>query len=101
MPTALRSSFDGTLYTVGAPAGGSTVLTDQELRHADLGDARLNRRLRAIADALTERPTAPIPEACAGAADQAYRFFDNPRATPGAIRDAHYADARARAADAA
>ncbi len=72
------------------------MLTDHELRHADLGDRRLNARLRAIADALTDRPTAPLPEACAGAVDQTYRFFDNPRVTPDRIRAAHYADTAAR-----
>jgi hypothetical protein len=72
------------------------MLTDLELQQTDLGDVRLNRRLRAIVDACTTHPTAPLPEACGASLDQTYRFFDNPRVTPDAIRQAHYADTRDR-----
>ena len=67
-----------------------------ELRQADLGDARLNRRLRLLVDAFTAKPTAPIPEACAGMVDQAYRFFDNSALEPPDIRSAHFADTAQR-----
>src|SRR5262245_31792351 len=72
------------------------MLPERELRQADLGDARLDRRLRRLVDAFTAKPTAPIPEACAGMVDQAYRFFDNDNVAPDDIRQAHYADTVAR-----
>src|SRR5690348_11619555 len=72
------------------------MLFEKELTRADLGDARLNHRLRLLADAFTAQPTAPIPQACAAMADTAYRFFDNPNVRPDDIRAAHYADTLAR-----
>lgn len=71
-------------------------MTETELLHADLGDARLNARLRTLVDAFTARPAASIPEACADAVDQTDRFFANPGVRADAIRAAHYADTTAR-----
>jgi hypothetical protein len=64
---------------------------EDELRHADLGDARLNRRLvRLVAD-LAAHPAAPVPLACASwpATKAAYRFWDNDRVHVHGILDAH------------
>jgi hypothetical protein len=71
-------------------------MTETELLQANLGDARLNARLRTIVDAFTARPAASIPEACSDAVDQTYRFFANPSVRPDAIRAAQYADATTR-----
>jgi hypothetical protein len=62
-----------------------------ELRHVDLGDLRLNRRLVKLVDDLTHRPEASVPLASGdwAAAKAAYRFWDNPRVDPDDIRAAH------------
>ena len=46
---------------------------------ADLGDARLNRRLIKVAQQLADKPTASIPQACGSWADTAgaYRMLSN------------------------
>jgi hypothetical protein len=64
---------------------------EQELRHADLGDDRLNRRLVRLVTDLAARPEASVPQATEdwAATKAAYRFWDNPRAAPDAIRAAH------------
>lgn len=72
------------------------MLPEKELTGADLGDIRLNGRLRSLVDAFSAQPTAAIPQACAGWVDQAYRFLDNPNVHPDDIRAAHYADTGAR-----
>jgi Transposase DNA-binding/Transposase Tn5 dimerisation domain len=72
------------------------MLPERELTQADLGDTRLNHRLRLLVDAFTAQPTAAIPQACAGMVDLAYRFFDNPNVHAEDIRAAHYADTVAR-----
>lgn len=70
----------------------------QELRSADLGDRRLNRRLAILVESLAARPEASIPQAtgCWAAAKAAYRFWDNDRVSPEAILAAHRDSARAR-----
>ncbi len=51
---------------------------EEELGGANLGDARLNRRLVRLATRFAEQPTASIPNACGDWAETmaAYRFFD-------------------------
>lgn len=63
----------------------------QELKHLQLGDARLNRRLVRLVEDLSSQPTASVPQACENWANtkSAYRFWDSPRVTPKAIRLAH------------
>jgi hypothetical protein len=63
----------------------------QELRFADLGDQRLNDRLQRLVTALADKPTASVPDALGdwGQTKAAYRFWDNDRVDPDAIRDAH------------
>ncbi len=62
-----------------------------ELRHADLGDKRLNRRLVRVVEALSARPTTSVPQACDNWTDTkaVYRFWDDDRVTPEAILDSH------------
>ncbi len=62
-----------------------------ELCQVDLGDQRLNRRLRTLVEALAARPEASVPEATGSwaAAKAAYRFWDNDAVRPDAIRRAH------------
>jgi Transposase DNA-binding/Transposase Tn5 dimerisation domain len=62
-----------------------------ELRHVDLGDRRLNRRLVKLVDDLLAAPEASVPQASGdwAATKAAYRFWDNPRVDPGDIRAAH------------
>ena len=57
-----------------------------ELGDADLGDARLNRRLGLLADRLADRPDASFPKALDDAElEAAYRFFGNDSVSPEAI----------------
>jgi hypothetical protein len=62
-----------------------------ELRHVDLGDRRLNRRLVKLVDDLLNAPEASVPQAAGdwAATKAAYRFWDNPRVDPDDIRAAH------------
>lgn len=72
---------------------------DEELSPARFGDARLHRRLCLLVEALANRPTASVPLALAewAAVKAAYRFWDNARVDPAAIRAAHARRTRARA----
>lgn len=45
----------------------------EEFRDIDLGDKRLDRRAVLLAERLSEKPEASIPEACGGAKWQSYR----------------------------
>jgi hypothetical protein len=62
-----------------------------EMKTADLGDSRLDKRLREVLAQFSERPTASIPAACGGFAEMtaAYRFFDNERVTMDEILAPH------------
>ena len=62
-----------------------------ELRHVDLGDQRLNKRLVRLVDDLLRAPEASVPVASGdwAATKAAYRFWDNPRVDPHDIRAAH------------
>jgi transposase-like protein/transposase Tn5 family protein len=63
-----------------------------ESEQAGCGDVRLNRRLGMLLGALGEAPGVSIPQACGGGHAEvaaAYRFFDNPAATPQNILAAH------------
>ena len=63
----------------------------QELRYADLGDRRLNRRLERLVTALADKPAASVPHALDdwGQTKAAYRFWDNERVDADDIRRAH------------
>ena len=69
----------------------NTMWSALELRHVDLGDLRLNRRLVKLVDDLSRCPEASVPQASGdwAATKAAYRFWDNPRVDPDSIRAAH------------
>jgi hypothetical protein len=71
---------------------------EEELRAADLGDRRLNRRLVRLVGDLAAQPAAPVPQACGGwaATKAAYRFWDNEAVTASAILVAHQGHLRDR-----
>ena len=63
-----------------------------ELRHVDLGDQRLNKRLVKLVDDLLARAGGQRARQASGdwaATKAAYRFWDNPRVDPEDIRAAH------------
>ncbi len=71
---------------------------DRELADADLGDARLNRRLSALATSLADRAAEGFPQALDDAElEAAYRFFGNERITPEAIYAPHFRQSAKRA----
>lgn len=72
-------------------ASSVTNWASHELAHAQLPDQRLVRRLTMIATDFAQRPTAPIPQACAtwGRTKGAYRFFDNEAVKPEVILASH------------
>jgi len=63
----------------------------EELRDVELGDARLERRMRRVAEELAAQPEYPINQASedAAATKAAYRLFDNERITAAKIFSAH------------
>ena len=70
-----------------------------EFGDADLGDARLTRRLSSLADRLAARPAESFPKALDGAElEAAYRFFGNDQVTPEAILAPHFRQSARRAA---
>jgi hypothetical protein len=63
----------------------------RQFHDVDLGDARLNRRLLALAETLGAHPTAPINQANDDwyATKAAYGFFANPKALPAELLAPH------------
>lgn len=63
----------------------------RELKGANLGDKRLNRRLVKIVEALCEQPEASLPQACGSwaATKAAYNFFSSKQVSPQEILEAH------------
>src|SRR5262249_10834031 len=73
----------------------------RELAGAELGDARLSKRLGLLADQLAARPAASFPKALDDAElEAAYRFFGNAGVTPAAILAPHFRQSARRATDA-
>jgi hypothetical protein len=64
---------------------------EEELRLCDLGDERLNTRLKQILSNLAARPKASFPQACQNIASlkATYRFLCNPNVEPEEILIAH------------
>ena len=64
---------------------------EEELKYADLGDRRRNKRLVKIVSDLAEQPNATVPQACGDWAgtQAAYDFWANPHILAEAIRDSH------------
>lgn len=65
--------------------------TAAETRSADLGDERLNRRLKLVLERLADQPEKSIPAAFRGWGETqaAYRFFDNEKVTPEKVLAPH------------
>ena len=80
------------------PAKNTWAVTD-DLSRADLGDKRLNARLRALTGALVAAPQASLPHAMVteAALEGAYRFFRNPRVTSSKILAPHIEQTAQRA----
>ena len=72
---------------------GSAEWLREEFSGVDLGDKRLDCRLIKTAESLGKSPVSPINEACGdwASTQAAYRLFDNDKANPEAIREAHIA----------
>jgi hypothetical protein len=64
----------------------------KEFAQVALPDQRLHRRLELMVSAFAQKPSAPIPEACANWAEAkgVYRFLENERVVAGNIRQAHH-----------
>jgi len=71
--------------------GADTGWTESEFEGIELGDARLERRLRRVAEELSHQPEYPINQASedAAATKAAYRLFDNERVGPDRILKPH------------
>jgi len=81
------------------PTGPLPTLSS-EVAEADLGDARLARRLGLLIDRLAERPSESFPAALSDAElEGAYRFFGNNQVTPEAILAPHFRQTTRRAAE--
>lgn len=65
----------------------------EELRQADLGDARRNKRLIRIVEDLASQPASSVPQACGNiaATSAVYDFWNSPYFQPEDIRNAHIA----------
>ena len=62
-----------------------------ELKYANLGDKRLNKRLVKMVEDFTNQPNVSVPQACGdwAATQGAYDFWANKRVKSSDIRDAH------------
>jgi hypothetical protein len=77
---------------VRAALGQDAAWVDEEFAGARLYDARLRRRLAALAEAFFAQPGALIPQVCTGApakSKAAYRFFANTRVTMPSLLTGH------------
>ena len=75
----------------GEAERGTQTWGEREFRAVELGDKRLEQRLKVVAEALAERPQAPINQASAdwAATKAAYRLFANPKAAEEKMFAAH------------
>jgi hypothetical protein len=71
-----------------------------EMKSVDLGDKRLNKRLRLVLSQFSGHPTASIPAACGGYAEMtaAYRLFDNDKVDFDGVLQPHMERTRTRIA---
>lgn len=87
-----------------APARTPTDWAEEEFGRADLGDARLERRLCILARDFYARPERNVPQRCDGdraRAKAAYRFFDHRNVKLESVLQSHYEAAAERVARAA
>lgn len=80
---------------VAAPAPAPTPVdwAEEEFGRAELGDARLERRLCTLARDFYARPERNVPQRCGGdraRAKAAYRFFDHPNVKLESVLQSHY-----------
>jgi transposase-like protein len=70
----------------------------REMTQANLGDARLSKRLGRLVDDLAESPAESFPKALpdSAALEGAYRFFSNPTVTPDGILEPHVRETATR-----
>jgi hypothetical protein len=83
------------------PAPAPADWAQEELGQAQLGDARLRKRLLLIARDFYARPQSNVPQSCDGnraKTKAAYRFFDHEQVSMDAVLQSHYAATAARAA---
>ena len=75
----------------------SSELLD-EYQDLDLGDARLNQRVRLILPRLASNPAQSFPEQMGtdGQREALYRFFQNPKVTIDALLEGHRAQTQRR-----
>lgn len=80
----------------GGPAMVVSLL--DEVRDAEFGDKRLNKRIGKVIDELGANPNLSIPGATKARAEMeaAYRFFDNDRVSPEKILEPHIEATRRR-----
>jgi hypothetical protein len=71
---------------------------EHEFAHVDLGDKRLNERLKRLVTVLAQHPRGSLPEATGTPAmlKAAYRFFDNEAAAPEHLLASHIQATRVR-----
>jgi hypothetical protein len=71
---------------------------EEEFGRVDLGDKRLEERVKIVADDFFARPQANVPEACGTRAKTkaAYRLFDHKAVTMEAVVQSHYQATEAR-----
>ena len=72
-----------------------------EINSVDLGDERLNKRLKIIVESFSQKPNMSIPAACGERAktEATYRFFDNPKVKLEGILPSHYKNSIERIKD--
>ena len=82
-----------------APPAPPRDWMEEEFGAADLGDQRLQSRLRTIAGDFFARPSMNIPQACGSRAKAkaAYRFFDHPQVNLESVLKSHYQASAQRA----
>ena len=76
-----------------APARTPSDWAEEEFGRAELGDARLERRLCILARDFYARPERNLPQRCGGdraRAKAAYRFFDHPQVKLASVLQSHY-----------
>ena len=79
-----------------------TTWASEELQSVELGDQRLNNRLKVLVETLASCPEGSIPQACNGdpaGLKAAYRFFDNDRIDASKILAGHVASTCTRCED--
>lgn len=88
---ALRADLEPVVSVFKAAPTQAADWVISEFAGAALPDQRHRRRLHIMATAFAQKPTASIPQACPNLAEAkaAYRFLENERILPGAIRQAH------------